>query len=215
MNRNTQFALLTGLCLAVIVVMAIVYLSHFQVGQELLQVFMIVLGMLSVAAVMAILRAMDAGIKTPLISITFNEASASARIRTVEAEVIDAEYTDRRDYDSESDFSPAALAGRDNNLALAKLRMDLEQQILDVARRSELSEPYMPFNASKIFNLLVERDVLPIELESVWKEVMSACNKAIHGGSVDDETTSSIVRVGIKLITTIRQAANKAEQSNA
>ncbi len=215
MNRNTQFALMTGLCLAVIVVVAIFYLSRFQVGQELLQVSMIVLGMLSVAAVMAILRAMDAGIKTPLISITFNEASASARIRTVEAEVIDAEYTEYKDFYSESDFSPAALAGRDNNFALAKLRMDLEQQILDVARRSELSEPYMPFTASKIFNLLVEKEVLPVELESVWREVMSACNKAIHGGSVDDETTNSIVRVGIKLIITIRQAANKAEQSNA
>jgi hypothetical protein len=95
---------------------------------------------------------------------------------------------------------------RDPALALAKLRMDLELELAEVGKSSGLFDAGVPFNPSIVFSLLVERKVLPIELQPVWKEVYQACNKAIHGHPFDRETAESIVRVGVQLARTIRQS---------
>jgi hypothetical protein len=46
-----------------------------------------------------------------------------------------------------------------------------------------------------VVDSLVERKVLPYDLAPILREVISACNKAIHGAHISDKTTESVVRV--------------------
>lgn len=211
MNKASLFPVAIGLTLASFVIFGVFEVGRLGLTQEFLHVAMLVLGMLTMAALTLIFRATGSPIKSSIISITFNEVAASEQIRTA-GEVIDAEIVneDKREREQRG-FSASALVGRDNHLALAKLRMDLEQALSKLARIHSIIGGDIPYNSRKIFDLLVEKGHLPIELASVWREVLSACNKAIHGSPVDNDTAESIVRVGMQMLSIIENSVRKAK----
>lgn len=216
MNRSSNLALASGISLAALVFVGLFYVERMGLTQEILNVVMLVLGMFGMTAVVAFFRAIDSGQRGTFISIHFNEGINNQALETaskvVEAEVIPA---NAQELSEENDnFSAASFVGRDNQLALAKLRMDLEKEVQLTAEAKGVLEVGLPLNPSRLFSRLVKENAVDASLEAVWREVFSACSKAIHGGHVDNSTTESIVRVGMKLLAAIRHArlaSNKKE----
>ena len=212
MDRDNRLLLVTGLGLATLVIAAIAFISKFSLTAELLHVIMLLLGMISVEAINLIISSSETRMKKSF-AITFNEDFASARIKNVQGRVIDVEVINSpiERWQHRGGISPATLVGCDNNLALAKLRMDLDEALLECASLHNIEGAY-ELHANQLFDQMVSRGVFTRELFSVWREVVSACNKAIHGGSVDDNTARSLIRVGYQLMAAFFVTGKKEEQ---
>jgi hypothetical protein len=101
------------------------------------------------------------------------------------------------------DLTSASLVGQDNALALAKLRIDIEQALRELMLVRGLEVVTARSSAVKMAELLAG-DVLPTELVEPIRQVLTVCNQAIHGYDVSDDLADSIVSVGDELLARLR-----------
>lgn len=92
------------------------------------------------------------------------------------------------------------LIGKDNPLALAKLRMDIENDLRKIAFEYDLIMAEQPISILKLANELTEREIIPFNLLSPIQSVLEACNKAIHGADVENSVAESLVETGTEII---------------
>lgn len=107
------------------------------------------------------------------------------------------------------ELSSAQLIGRDNALALAKLRIDLERALRAIAIRHKLASPEAAFSAMRLVEMLTESEQIPGTLKAPIREVITVANKAVHGQLVDDQTTVEVVAVGSKLVQVLTYYAER------
>ena len=96
------------------------------------------------------------------------------------------------------------ILGLDNELALAKVRIELERELRRIAYSRDIDIASRPFGVMGLARELVARHVLPSEWIESLKEVTSACNQAIHGREIPDEVAVLVVRVGSRLLEQLR-----------
>jgi len=105
------------------------------------------------------------------------------------------------------DITSAGLVGRDNSLALAKVRLDLEQALRELARTQAVEVIRTESGARKMAERLAEGDVLPAELVEPIRQIIDVCNQAIHGSEVSDELADAVVSVSEELLARLRWLA--------
>ena len=102
------------------------------------------------------------------------------------------------------ELSANDLIGRDNALALAKLRIDLEQALDRICQtvkpQNKASTEKRIVSIMQMTRSLIEAGVLPDEILAPMQQVAAACNMAVHGGVVSDETAAAIVAAGSRLL---------------
>jgi len=103
-----------------------------------------------------------------------------------------------------AEFTSADLVGHDNALALAKLRLDIEQALRDLAVNAGIEPAVSSAGASRLAELLVVRKILPAELIEPIRQIVTVCNQGIHGYEVSDELADSVVSVGEELVSRLR-----------
>jgi len=103
-----------------------------------------------------------------------------------------------------AEITSADLVGHDNSLALAKLRLDLEQALRELALGQGVQTKINGTGARKMAELLAERGILPPELVGPIRQIMDVCNQAIHGYEVSNELAESVVSVGDELLIRLR-----------
>jgi hypothetical protein len=93
------------------------------------------------------------------------------------------------------------LLDRDPVLALAKLRIELEQTL---TRLHLLASPTVAqrrhAGLSRLVSDLVRSGILPEQLSGSLQEVISLCNRAVHGEYVSPADAMSIIDVGIRIL---------------
>lgn len=109
------------------------------------------------------------------------------------------------------------LLDRDPVLALAKLRIELEQALTRLhllaaptvtqrrrAGRRQIdriwTEQRRHAGLSRLVSDLVRSDILPEQLSGSLQEVISLCNRAVHGEYVSPADAMSIIDVGIRIL---------------
>jgi hypothetical protein len=102
------------------------------------------------------------------------------------------------------ELTSASLVGQDNSLALAKLRLDIEQTLREMMLIQGLDAARARASAVKMAELLAERNVLPRELVEPIHQIVTVCNQAIHGSEVSDDLADSVVSVGDELLARLR-----------
>lgn len=90
------------------------------------------------------------------------------------------------------------LAVSDPVIALAKIRIELEKVLGRLARVTSIDIKKAPLG--KLVNILINHEVISQQVGKSLSEVISICNRAIHGEYISEENTNTIVEIGIELI---------------
>jgi hypothetical protein len=93
------------------------------------------------------------------------------------------------------------LAESDHVLALAKLRMELEKILNHLYRATHKGERHDHFiPVGKIAHLLSSAELLPKDIARTTREVVSICNRAMHGEDIRQSDAESVVESGAFLL---------------
>jgi hypothetical protein len=174
-------------------------------------IIMFLVGLFAMAFLSSFQHLLDIRQGKPLVQITFNEHLAASQLGSAAKhaglEVIDAEVVSDR---GDLEVSPEELLGRDNSLALAKLRIDIERELRRAALSVGIDERVRRLGLRQMAQELARRGVVDQGLTSVLDDVLSVANQAVHGKEISTEDAASMIRLGEKLIGILRATANRA-----
>jgi uncharacterized protein YutE (UPF0331/DUF86 family) len=115
-----------------------------------------------------------------------------------------------RNYIKELDLH--ALAGHDKKLALAKLRMEIERMLRDIAESHDLLvSAGRTHSVSLLAKTLARQKILPESILAAIQEVASVCNQAVHGYEVDNDQAEQIIAAGEDLLIYLSGLRDKHE----
>jgi len=93
------------------------------------------------------------------------------------------------------------LLNRDHVLALAKLRMELEQVLTRLHLLATPTTKHRRFvSLNHVVSDLVQSNILPSQLSSPIREVLYLCNRAVHGEHVRIVDARNILDIGIRIL---------------
>lgn len=90
------------------------------------------------------------------------------------------------------------LADTDPVIALAKIRIELEKVLGQLARFNSIK--ISGFSLGALVNNLTNQEIVSRDLGKALREVIAVCNRAIHGESITEEGARTIVDVGVELL---------------
>jgi len=167
-------------------------------------------GMTTAGALAAFQRLLAGHSMAPVVSVSFNETLARASLPHVLGPSPPLEVSHKKEVPVWA-VTLGQLVGTDNALALAKLRMDLEQEVRRLAYDEGIDVGERPLGS--ILPLLGEmeaQEILAPGLLTALRAVLDVCNQAVHGGKVSNEVTASVVRVGGELLSQLRIQPHRA-----
>ncbi len=90
------------------------------------------------------------------------------------------------------------LAESDPVIALAKIRIELEKVLTRLARITSVETQRTSLGA--LVNKLSNHEIISSQMGKSLVEVISICNRAIHGEFIEDKDAGTIVELGIELL---------------
>lgn len=90
------------------------------------------------------------------------------------------------------------LAESDPVIALAKIRIELEKVLGQLARFNSITVRNLSLGI--IVNKLTNQEIINHDIGKALREVIALCNRAIHGESLSEEGARTIIDVGINLL---------------
>lgn len=142
------------------------------------------------------------------------EAELETLVRSAEDTVEPADVTEEEsDIEVRADNLEAMLERQleeDSKVALAKLRIELEEVLRELARNRgfEPEEDYIPFHYALEFVQSYD-GVIDQDLYDDILRVREVANEAIHGGEIDESTARRIIRVGIRVLERLYYEADR------
>lgn len=199
-------SLISGLILVGITALLLFLARQTDATSSISQVFIIISGMTTVAALSALSQSWQTGSSEGWSQISFNQDFASRSIAEGLANVtinVKAEEVTPSQV-LPWDLNLSQYVGLDNSFALAKLRIELERELRRIAYQNKIDISARPVGAIPLARELASKDLLPLPWLEVIKEIAIICNKAVHGLEVSDETTLSVVITGGQLLEQLR-----------
>jgi hypothetical protein len=93
------------------------------------------------------------------------------------------------------------LVDSDPVLSLAKLRIELEKVLGRLYRITYKDRQQGgPLSAGQLLHKLVNADILPTDVAGPTREVISICNRAIHGEDIREQDAKSVTEIGAILL---------------
>jgi hypothetical protein len=99
-------------------------------------------------------------------------------------------------------YSFELVADADPNLALAGLRIEIEKQLTALAEARGIDTNRFR-GVGKLLGGLEKRQVFTAEERSILADLIGLLNNAVHGASVDYNTSKSAIQTGLRLLATI------------
>ena len=161
---------------------------------------MLLAGMTAMAAILSLQQWSLEGTMSGSVSVTFNETSFLQLGRLEPPKVTAQELNGAREQEAPWQLTARQLVGVDNALALARLRLDLEQLLRQIAYRYEITLSRRESSLGAMARRLVARDLINPTVHGVLQDIAHVCNAAIHGKPVTDTTAEQVVRAGEELI---------------
>jgi hypothetical protein len=97
--------------------------------------------------------------------------------------------------------SISGLVDSDPILALAKLRIELEKVINNLYRMTLKGKDSDRFiSPTQLIRKLWSAQILPRDIADTTREVISVCNRAIHGEDIRKQDAASVVESGVSLL---------------
>lgn len=190
-HEITRFAVPAALMGIVAMILALVSLAGLDQGVG--QVAFLIVGVLIMSALATFKQSVLAGRREPA-RISFDtpgvrrlvDAAMPAERRTGDRTVV-------RSSD-ELEPTPEDLLGEDPALALAKLRIDIERELRRIERKRGRRDRQT--RISDRLRRLQRLGILDPKLAAAVRDILPACNEAIHGGMIDEQTARAILEIG-------------------
>ncbi len=193
-------SLILGVTLSVVVILIIAALTKYTILKESVQVAMIFVGVLTMAALHAFNKYLDSSPKAPLIHISLNQLKVRNVLKEYAAGIREQkEMTQNELKETPWEMAPGDLLVIDNSLALAKLRIDLEKEIRRLAFKNYI-QTEKTHGLKNIMDNLLKDELLPAPVVSATHEIISVANKALHGAQISMETVESVLELGRDII---------------
>lgn len=202
-KNRAVYSLVVGSFLSLLTGGLLFLVAQDRIAPEVNHVLMIIAGMTTVAALTAFHQSTENRTSHSSLHVSFNEISVSQSL-SEGIKATDSSSVDGEEITEPWDLSLGQLVGSDNSLALAKLRMELEQELRHIAYNNQTDISSRPLGVTGIAQELVSRKILPPAWLGALKEITYVCNQAVHGTEIPDDTTASVVRVGGQLLEQLR-----------
>ena len=197
--RKPLLAVVISLALLTTLLLLLANLTRTQANIE--QVLVVIAGMTLMATFSAFQRFLDMGSEARVHFVAFNVDIVNQSLPTSEN---DASSRFGRMVPNELEITPTQLVGVDNALSLAKLRIDVEQELRRIARDQKVVLPERPLSPLVLSEHLFTRKILTANQHLALKEIVRVCNQGVHGAEIDNETAFSVVSAGEQLLQQLR-----------
>ncbi len=201
-SKDRYLVLAVGILLACSVIGIMVAIASIQIVVGLTQALMVFAGMVSIAAMSSISRFLEGTPAAPHINIAFNEAHTRQVLGKLESSNHE-NHPQAQASATPWDITADSLLGEDRNLALAKLRIDLEKELRRIAYSKRLSVS-ADREVGRLLRRLEEERLLDPEIVTALKDVLPACNQAVHGAEVTSETAQAVLSIGEQILRILR-----------
>lgn len=213
MRKNrAAYSIAVGGFLSLLTAGLLFLVAQDRMTSEVNQVLVLISGMTTIAALTAFQQSVENSASPSLADVSFNEVLVS-RSLSEGFTAHDTSPVEDEKAEEPWDLSLGQLVGSDNSLALAKLRMELEQEIRRIAYNNQTDIGSRPLGVTGIAQELVSREILPSTWLGPLKEITYVCNQAVHGTEVPDDIAASVVRVGGQLLEQLRFMRNNGGTS--
>jgi hypothetical protein len=107
---------------------------------------------------------------------------------------------------AESEQLVRALLREDPRLALAKVRIELEETLRKLYSATAESEPnWRRLSLGRLVDGLVRRDALSGSVASALRDVITLANRAVHGEAVEAGAAEQLALLGVRLVRELEQ----------
>ena len=161
---------------------------------------MLLAGMTAMAAILSLQQWSLEGTMSASVSVTFDETLSLQLDRLEPPKVTAPELKGAREQEEPWQLTARQLVGVDNALALAHLRLDLEQLLRQIAYQHEVNLGRRESSIGAIARRLMALDLIHPPVHGMLQDIARVCNAAIHGETVSNTTAGEVVRVGEELI---------------
>lgn len=184
-----------------LIVCALIYVAARKVFEhDITNIIILIAGMLSAATLSNLSRIFDGQIYSNSAMINFDEA----RTRQVVDLIIDADFevVNKNRNEKRDTWEPTTdtLLGQDPNLALAKLRIDLERELRRIASTQDVSLDARKISVAYLLESLARNEIIGRDVVSAIKEILPVCNSAIHGGNVKIDVAVKVLDIGADIL---------------
>jgi hypothetical protein len=132
--------------------------------------------------------------------------------------ILEDEFAELKSQPIESEVGPTPSWGmttdellrRDPNLALARLRMDLENELRRVFFDLEPNRDTNYRGSTHLAEELAKRRVLPESVAQILRDVLRVSNQAVHGRELSFQQASTTVQIGDEILAILRRLPIKS-----
>lgn len=124
-------------------------------------------------------------------------------LQKVEAKADNAGLLSRQEAPQSTEYAFQSVAGRDPNLALAGLRIELEKRLVQIAQKHNIGTRMQ--GMGRLLQELSKRGALSEDESSVLSEMLGLLNEAVHGATVDPRATEWAMDVGPLLLQSLEE----------
>jgi hypothetical protein len=208
-QARSSRSLLVGILFGLVTAFLLILAAKNEKKSAIDKVLIVVAGMTTIASLAAFEQFRESETQAPSGEIYFNEPFVSSMIFEKLSLEKDKSQEVPKPKSLPWDLSLGQLVSEDNSLGLARLRIEIEQEIRRIAYSNKIDINNRPLGVLALTQELVSRKILP----SIWlealRDIVSVCDRAIHGAIISDDTANSVVRVGIQLLEQLRLLSAK------
>lgn len=223
---NNVLALATitlALLTAVLVIIAI--RAEINLGYQ--GVLLLFAGMTGMASFMALQRTLDLAAfnretllrhdleKSIRLIVEISQTAANPEFQSELNALLNQPYRPEKDSYEPWQLTAKELVEHDSNLALARLRMDLEAELRRIAETSHLPTSRRWIGALALSRSLVEQGILSEALLPVLSRILDISNRAVHGQEIEPRLAMDVVVVGSQVLEALRRLPTAADQDLA
>ncbi|MGD0786269.1 MAG: DUF4145 domain-containing protein [Sedimentisphaerales bacterium] len=93
------------------------------------------------------------------------------------------------------------LGETDPVIALAKLRIEIEKVVVKLHKKTQSNQQQRrPLSIGKMVHDLTTQEILPQGFSGPVREVISICNRAVHGEEIREQDAKAMIAVGASLL---------------
>jgi hypothetical protein len=191
-NALPQFAVFVTLGSFLLGALALVLISTSYVAAQVVQILIVIAGMLTASGVNN-----SQELFQTLMSKRNNKVSfpSDNELSQLLPEAEEKAGTTSNAHIREEARRLTEILAIDPNAALARLRMDIEADLRELAKANHADLSHRPLSAKQLISIL--REHLDANLQLLLEEILQACNRAIHGYTIDQETAARVINAGI------------------